>query len=109
MPPIALLEKLLHEDPDDAFLIYGIAHEHAKAGRHELAIDFFDRCVAIDPAHSYGFYHMARSLIELGRVDEAMAAVEKGIVAAESMDDRLAKGELRALGNTIPTSHSQTK
>ena len=32
---LAQLMRMLETDPSDAFCLYGIAQEHAKAGRHE--------------------------------------------------------------------------
>lgn len=97
MPSIAQLEKLLSADPHDAFVLYGLALEHAKAGRYELALGFFDRSLASDPASGYAYYHKARALSAMGRREDAARTIHAGIEAAERAGDAHAAGELRAL------------
>lgn len=97
MPTVAQLEDLLAESPDDPFLLYGIAQEHAKAGRHEVAITFYDRCLAIDPQYCYAYYHKAKSLDSLERQAEATGVLEAGIEQAKSLDDAHAEAELTTL------------
>lgn len=96
MPSIADLERLLAADPDDAFVIYGIAQEHAKAGQFGRAVEFYDRCLAVDPAYVYAYFHKARSLEALGRVEDAKATLAHGVDMARSTDDGHAMTELSA-------------
>lgn len=102
-PRLAQLEKLLALDPADAFVLYGIAQEHAKDGAagHERAIPFYDRCLAADAAYCYAYYHKAVSLIALGRVDEARQTLTAGQAAAKTAGDTKALGELTALAQTL--------
>ena len=97
MPTIAQLEGLLGESPDDPFLLYGIAQEHAKAERHEEAITFYDRCLAEDPQYCYAYYHKAKSLGSLERQAEAIGVLEAGIAQAKALDDAHAEAELTVL------------
>lgn len=94
MPTIEQLQSLLASSPDDPFLMYGLALEHAKAGRHDDAIDWFDRCLAIDPASCYAYYHKARSLESLARFDDAAATLRAGIEQAQAQHDAHAQAEL---------------
>ena len=91
---LAQLMRMLESDPADAFCLYGIAQEHAKAGRHEDAVGWYDRTLAADPAYCYAYFHKARSLEELGRIDEACAALRAGIERARTAGDRHALSEL---------------
>lgn len=88
---LALLEK----EPGDAFCLYGVAQEHARAGRHVEALGWYDRAIAADPDHAYAFFHKARSLEELERVGDACAALRAGIEAARRGGDRHALSELQ--------------
>lgn len=97
MPSIQDLERLLRDEPGDAFLLYGLAHEYAKAGRHEDAVASFDRSLAADPASCYGYYHKARSLVALQRIPEAVQALRAGIEQARAGSDSHALSELSAL------------
>ncbi len=97
MPSIQQLEKLLAADPNDAFVLYGLAQEYAKAGNTPQAVEFYDRCLAADPAYVYAYYHKARALARAGRTPEAMACVHAGKTAAKQASDGHALSELSAL------------
>lgn len=98
MPSLAQLEKLLAADPRDTFVLYGLAQEHAKAGGekgHAAAVEFYDRCLAVDPLYCYAYFHKAKSLVALGRGGDATEALRAGIVAARKAADSHAESELR--------------
>lgn len=91
------LTKLLALDPADAFVLYGLAQEHAKLGDHAAAVGFYDRCLAADPAYCYAYYHKARSQQAAGDLPGARATVLAGITAAHRAGDSKAAGELSTL------------
>lgn len=94
---LSQLEKLLALEPTDAFVLYGLAQEHAKLGHTDIALHFFDRCLATDSGYCYAYYHKARTLAAASRVDEAIAATRAGIEAARRVADAKALGELSTL------------
>ena len=94
MPSIDQLQRALAADPNDAFLLYGLAMEHAKLGDHEPALDFFRKAIATDPANAYHHYHMARSLMALGLEADARATLEAGLTTARTHGDNKAVGEI---------------
>ncbi|MCC6427588.1 MAG: tetratricopeptide repeat protein [Phycisphaerales bacterium] len=96
MPSIEALQRLLLADPDDAFVLYGLAHEHAKAGNHTEALAWYDRCLAIDPNYCYAYYHKARTLEALSRIPDAIATLKLGTQAANRTNDGHALSELQA-------------
>jgi tetratricopeptide (TPR) repeat protein len=96
MPSIEQLEKMLQADPADAFVLYALAQEHAKAGRHEAAVQYYDRCLGADPAYCYAYFHKARSLEAMGRDDDAMETLRQGVDAARTAGDAHALSELSA-------------
>ncbi len=86
-PRIADLEKMLAAEPNDAFLLYALAQEHAKAGNFAEAIAAYDRCLAADPNYFYAYFHKARaqqSTAEAGGMPmtEAIATLKAGLAAA---------------------------
>lgn len=91
------LNKLLAADPNDAFVLYGVAMEHAQAGDTDRAVEFYDRCLAADPAYCYAYFHKARALQADGRTADALATARAGLVAATGAGDAKATGELAAL------------
>lgn len=96
MSRIEQLTTMLAKDPGDPFLLYALAQEHAKQDHHEDAIVFYDRCLAADAAYCYAYYHKARSLESLNRLDEAVATLLAGIQAAQHAADTHAQSELKA-------------
>jgi len=88
------LLRLLEQDPNDAFCLYGVAQEHASAGRSEEASEWFRRAIAADPSHAYARFHLARALEQLGRIDEATAALREGLQAARASGDAKAMNEI---------------
>ena len=93
---LAQLLRLHAAEPGDPFCLYGIAQEHARAGRHEEALGWYEHTLAADPAYCYAYYHQARSLEELGRVDDACAVLRAGMDAAKRAADGHALAEMRA-------------
>lgn len=94
MPSIADLERLLARDPSDPDLLYGLAMEHAKAGRTDTACAFFDQCLAADPAYCYAYFHKARALEAAERSPEAAIVLRAGLEAAKRAGDRQAISEI---------------
>ena len=50
------LHKLREADPTDADVPYMIAQEVAKEGDHETAIEWYDRCIELDPNYLYAYF-----------------------------------------------------
>ncbi|MDQ7013532.1 MAG: tetratricopeptide repeat protein [Planctomycetota bacterium] len=94
MPSLEQLQRALDTSPGDAFLLYGLAMEHARLGDHQAALDPFARAVEADPANPYHHYHMARSLEALGRAQDARAVLEAGLEQAKIHHDTHAQSEL---------------
>lgn len=94
MPSIEQLERLLTADPHDAFLLYALAQEHAKAGDHAGAVKAYDRCLAVDSEYCYAYFHKARSLVALGNTSAAATTLEAGLAIARRSGDAKAAGEI---------------
>lgn len=101
MPSIAQLEKLLDLDPNDPFVLYGLAQEHAKTGDLARAVGFYDRCLAADPNYCYAYYHKAKTLSDHDRTDDAVATLTAGIAVAKRAQDAKALSEMQTLLDSI--------
>jgi predicted Zn-dependent protease len=81
---IDTFKQLLEADPDNTVVRFGLANEYLKAERYVEAIaalkDYLAR--ADDEGAAYGM--LARAYEKEGRREEARAAFEQGIRAAES-------------------------
>ncbi len=97
MSRLQKLTRLLEADPNDPFVLYGIAQEHAAGGDHAQAIAFYDRCLAADPSYCYAYFHKARSQQALGDDAAAAETARAGIKAAQAAGDAQALGELSGL------------
>lgn len=96
-PRLARLHQLLAADPRDAFTLYALAQEHAKAGDFGEAVAFFDRCLEVDPAYCYAYYHKARAQQSAGQRAAARTTALAGVQAAQRAGDAKALGELSTL------------
>jgi tetratricopeptide (TPR) repeat protein len=94
MPSIEQLEKLLAANPSDAFVLYGLAQEHAKRDDHARAIEYYDRCLHADPHTCYAYFFKARSYEATGRTDQAIRVLRQGIDAARAAGDGKAASEI---------------
>jgi len=94
---LAKLLSLFAADPDDTFVLYGIAQEHAKAGNHDKAVEFYDLTLASDPAYCYAYFHKAQSQRAMGDLPAALQTVAAGIKAARDAGDTKAFNELSGL------------
>lgn len=97
MPSLDQLQKLLVADPTDPFVPYAIALEHAKRGQLVTALDFFDRCLALDSTYCYAYFHKAQVQKTLGDLPGARASLVQGLAAAKKVSDSKARSEIQGL------------
>lgn len=97
MPSLEQLEKLLAGDPNDPFLLYGLAQEFARQQRWADAIAFYDRCLAADPAYCYAYYHKAKAQEAGGDLAAALDTLRAGLAASRRAPDQHAASEIQSL------------
>ena len=90
------LTRMWDADDTDADIPYMIAQEHLAAGANESAILWFDRCLALDPAYHYAWYHRAKALEAMERVDEALDTLRIGLDTARRDGNGQALNEIAA-------------
>jgi tetratricopeptide (TPR) repeat protein len=91
------LSKLLDfqkQNPDDPFILYGIALEYSGEAPEE-ALKFFNILLNDHPDYLPTYYHAAALLAELEMTDKAEEVYKKGIALAEKEDDQHALKELK--------------
>jgi hypothetical protein len=93
------IEALLAEDPDDAFLRYGLALEHASAGDDAECVTILRALIARTSANPYvpAFLQCGQALVRLDRTAEACDVLRAGIDAARRAGDTHAMGEMQGL------------
>ncbi len=97
MERLAKLLSMHESNPDDADLPYMIAQEHANADDHRSAVEWYDRCLGVDPAYLYAYFHKARSLEALGDADGAADVARAGLARPECAANAKATSELQGL------------
>ncbi|MCC7409451.1 MAG: hypothetical protein IT442_15410 [Phycisphaeraceae bacterium] len=95
------LIKLHQLDPKDPFCPYGIALEHAKAGRADEALQWLDKTIELDAGYCYAYYQKGKILAERGREGEARGVLEVGLRAAQQAKDGHAASEIEGLMDSL--------
>ncbi len=90
------LRQMLEREPDDTFLLYGIAMEHKKAGEAPQALEYLDRVLSLDPGYCYAYHQRGLLHESTGDVDAARRAYREGIDAATRKGDAHARDEIEA-------------
>jgi hypothetical protein len=101
-PRMAQIEAMLAEDPDDAFLRYGLAMEHASAGDDAGCVAALRDLIARTVASPYipAFLQAGQALVRLDRIAEASDVLRAGIEVAGlagTPDALHARGEMQGL------------
>jgi predicted Zn-dependent protease len=91
------LQAMLRDEPNDPELRYMLAMEFASLGDDAEAARHFGELIALAPGYPPGYHMGARALVRLGRIVEARAMLERGIVAAESGGNFHAASEMTEL------------
>lgn len=90
------LKAFLAESPNDSFLKYAIASEYLKLGEEDTALNGFKDLVAQDPDYVGTYYHLAKLLVSLKQIDEAIQVYQSGMLVAQKQRNMHAYGELKA-------------
>ena len=105
-PRMAQIEAMLADDPDDAFLRYGLAMEHASAGDDAACVIVLHDLIARTAASPYipAFLQAGQALVRVDRIPEACAVLKQGIAAATkagTAEALHAQGEMQGLLSSI--------
>ena len=105
-PRMAQIEAMLADDPDDAFLRYGLAMEHASAGDDDACVAVLRDLIARTAANPYipAFLQAGQALVRADRIPEACDVLKQGIAAATiagTAEALHAQGEMQGLLSSI--------
>ncbi|MEN8763388.1 MAG: tetratricopeptide repeat protein [Thiogranum sp.] len=89
------LEQMLAQGKDNALLRYTLGTICLKEGSLDDAVRHLQKALRQDDKHTASWKSYAKALAELGQVDDARAAYEKGIAVAESNGDIQAAREMK--------------
>jgi tetratricopeptide (TPR) repeat protein len=95
------LEEMLADEPNDAFLRYGLAMEYASEGNDDEALRCLRRMFADKIDYVPAYQHAGQILMRLDRTDEAREAFQQGIALARRTGDAHAAGEMEGFLDTL--------
>ncbi|MDX1604632.1 MAG: tetratricopeptide repeat protein [Candidatus Competibacterales bacterium] len=102
MTPIERFEQMLARGRDDALLRFSLGNAYLGAGDLAAAATHLQTAVRHDPDYSAAWKLLGRVLAEAGRTEEARAAFESGIAAADRRGDVQAGKEMRVFLRRLP-------
>jgi predicted Zn-dependent protease len=100
-------ERMLASGKDSALLRYGLGNEYLKAGDVANAATHLRHAVLLDPHYSAAWKLLGRALLAAERRDEALAAWQEGIAAAERKGDKQAMKEMEVFARRLVRQRAQ--
>ena len=104
MDRLAMLTKILTQNPNDAFARYGLALEYSKTGELERALEEFGKLLSTHPDYTAGYFMAAQTLATANRVDEAKRMLVDGISSATRTGNTHAQSEMTAMLDELKSS-----
>ena len=86
---LAQLERMLAKEPNDTFLLYGIALEFKKADDAHRAIEFLKRVISLDEGYCYAYHQMGLIHESMDDLDAARQAYRAGIDACAERETHM--------------------
>jgi hypothetical protein len=101
-PRMQQIEAMLAEEPDDAFLRYGLAMEHASLGDDAGCVAVLRDLIARSTANPYvaAYLQAGQALVRLDKIKDACDVLREGIEVAAKVgtsDALHARGEMQGL------------
>ncbi len=95
------LLKLLEKDPDDSFLLYGIALEHISTGNYQEAERYLSSIIKKNPVYVPAYMQLAQVYENLNFFDKAKNIYKEGIEIARKNNDSHAADEMEEFLNEL--------
>jgi predicted Zn-dependent protease len=97
MDRLSLIQQMLEQDPDDAFMMYAASLELRKLGDLQKAVDTCYKITTSHPNYLPVYYQLAEMLLQQGNPDEATRIAHQGIAVAKQQNDHKTAQELEFL------------
>ena len=95
-PKLETFRAMVQKNPGNALARFGLANEALKAGEWEEAREQLEIYLAGYDDEGNGWGRLAEALAQLGRADEARAALRRGIAASNRFGHPAEAAELEA-------------
>lgn len=96
MDKIDQLKDLLNDDPSNSFIQFALAKEYEKLDNPTKALEYFDLLMNENPDYIGCYYHYAKCLETLNKVQRAKEIYALGITKALAINDVHSCSELRS-------------
>jgi Flp pilus assembly protein TadD len=100
-------ERLLAGGKDGALLRFGLGNEYFRCGELDSAVEHLRRAVALDQDYSAAWKMLGKVFHAAGRPDDARAAWNEGIAAAQRKGDKQALREMQVFLRRLATQRMQ--
>lgn len=90
------LLQMLEKDPEDSFLLYGIALEYNSVKDYTNAEHYLKKILNSNPDYVPAYMQLAMLMENLNRIEEAKVYYLNGITAAKKTNDAKAAKEMEA-------------
>ena len=105
-PRMERIEAMLADEPDDAFLRYGLAMEHASLGDDSGCVAVLHDLIARSAASPYvpAYLQAGQALVRLDKIEEACAVLQEGIAVSAQVgtpEALHARGEMQGLLSSV--------
>jgi tetratricopeptide (TPR) repeat protein len=91
---LALMQNMLEQDPNDAFLKYAIALEYKAVGQIDPAITSLQALVVAHPDYLPTYYQLGEMLVQSDKLEEAIKIYLQGRWLAKTQQDHKTLGEI---------------
>ena len=95
------IEALLSKEPQDQFLRYGLAIELENEGQFDESAKIFHSLMDDPQPHVPSFLRGAQLLVRMDEIEQARAALRRGIEIARSRGEMHPAGEMAELLMTL--------
>jgi Flp pilus assembly protein TadD len=95
------IQEMLKDEPNDLFLLYGLAMAYVSEGADEEAVARFRQLLELHPEYVPAYMQGGQALVRLRRVEEARRLYENGIAAARAGGDQHAAEEMQGFLDSL--------
>ena len=95
------IEAMLQKDPNDTFLLYGLAIEHVRENNIEEGVRQFAALTEKAPDYVPTYFQLGQVLAQAGRPEEARPWLQKGIAVAIRTGNHHTAEEMEAFLMTL--------
>lgn len=90
------IRDLLAQNPNDSFLLYGLANEYKNGGDLAAAVETYQRLFELHPEYVAAYYQCGQVHELAGDLEQAAEVYDRGIAVARRIGDAHTLSELQA-------------